>query len=128
MPTSAGRPTGALLVVALTVAALLPFLGKPFHIDDPLFLWSAQQIRRDPFDFYGMPVNWYGVEQPLHAVTKNPPLTPYAIAAASRILGFGERALHAAFLVPAGAAVAGTWWLAARLAAPPTLAALALLA
>jgi hypothetical protein len=26
----------------LTVAALAPFLAKPFNIDDPLFVWAAQ--------------------------------------------------------------------------------------
>jgi len=122
-----GRPTGALLILVLTVTALLPFLQKPFHVDDPLFLWSAEQIVREPLDFYGTPVNWYGMEQPLHEVTKNPPLVPFAIAAASRLVGFSEAALHAVFLAPAAAATLGTWFLAARLGAPPTLAALTLL-
>src|SRR5262245_30375884 len=122
-----GRPTGALLVLLLTVTALLPFLRKPFHVDDPLFLWAAAQIVREPLDFYGTHVNWYGTEQPLHEITKNPPLVPYAIGAASRLVGFSEPGLHAAFLAPAAAATLGTWFLALRLGAPPTLAALTLL-
>jgi len=127
LTSRAGGPSGALWIAALTVVALLPFLGKPFHVDDPLFLWSAAQIVREPLDFYGAPVNWYGMEQPLHAITKNPPLVSYAIAAVSRWVGFSELGLHAAFLVPAAAATLGTGFLAARLGAPPTLAALSLL-
>jgi len=33
-----------LLLIAITIAALAPFLNKAFHVDDPLFLWIAQQI------------------------------------------------------------------------------------
>ena len=117
-----------MLVLALTVAALLPFVDKPFHVDDPLFIWSAEQIRSEPLNFYGTSVNWIGIKQPLSTITKNPPLVCYAIAAVSSLVGLGERALHLAFLVPAVAATLGTWFLAARLGAPPTLAALALLA
>jgi hypothetical protein len=107
---------------------LLPFLAKPFHMDDPLFLWSAEQIARDPLDFYGTTVNWYGNAQPLSAITKNPPLVPYAIAGVTRLAPPTERVLHAAFLLPAIAATVGTACLAARLAAPPALAALVVLA
>jgi len=125
---NARAASGALGIAALTAAALLPFLNKPFNIDDPLFLWSARQITHAPLDFYGALVNWYGFDQPLHAVVNNPPLVAYAIAAASRLVGFSEPALHAAFLVPAAAASVGTACLAARLGAPPVLAALLLLA
>jgi hypothetical protein len=106
---------------------LLPFLAKPFHMDDPLFLWSAEQIAREPVDFYGTTVNWYGVAQPLSVITKNPPLVPYSIAVVSRLAPPTERVLHAAFLLPAIAATVGTACLAARLAAPPTLAGLVVL-
>ena len=48
----------------LVIGCLLllgPFLGKAVHVDDPLFVWAAQQICRHPLDFYGFSVNWYGV-------------------------------------------------------------------
>src|SRR4030095_11556044 len=41
------------LLGALTLAALLPFLNKAYDIDDPLFLWMGQQIMRHPLDPYG---------------------------------------------------------------------------
>jgi hypothetical protein len=36
-----------------TRAALLPFLAKPFNIDDPLFIWTAHQIQSHPANPYG---------------------------------------------------------------------------
>jgi hypothetical protein len=53
----------AILVVTCLVC-LVPFLGKPAHIDDPLFIWTAQQIQRHPLDFFGFSVNWYGTSAP----------------------------------------------------------------
>ena len=44
-------------VTIAVVAVLAPFLNKAFHIDDPLFLWMAQQIAHHPGDPYGFAVN-----------------------------------------------------------------------
>ncbi len=37
-----GSNREALFAVLVTVACLLPFIGKAFHIDDPMFLWAAE--------------------------------------------------------------------------------------
>jgi 4-amino-4-deoxy-L-arabinose transferase-like glycosyltransferase len=116
-----------LLLTLLVLAALGPFLGKPFNIDDPLFLWVARHIHSHPANPYGFNLNWYGWESPMWEVTKNPPLAAYYLAAAAAILGWSEVALHAAFLVPAVAAILGTYRLAHRLCPRPVLAALATL-
>jgi 4-amino-4-deoxy-L-arabinose transferase-like glycosyltransferase len=127
--TSAGQPRReALLVATLTVVLLLPFVGKAFHVDDPLFLWTAKQIRSHPLDFYGFRVNWYGTEQPMSEVTKNPPLGAFFLAAASSVGGWSEAALHLAFLLPAVAAALGTLRLARRLSSQPVVATLAAIA
>jgi len=125
-PSFRGHGAIALLAV-LTALFLLPFVGKAFHVDDTLFLKAARQIREHPFDFYGFSVNWYGIEQPMWQVTKNPPLASYFIALVAAIAGEKEIALHVAFLVPAIAAIVGTYVLAGRLCAHPLLAALATL-
>jgi hypothetical protein len=57
-----------LLLVAIIAAALAPFLNKAFHIDDPLFIWMAQQIAKHPFDPYGFYVNWVSFRQPMTIV------------------------------------------------------------
>ena len=128
--TSASREASApgrrslVLLAALTTILLLPFAGKPFHVDDTLFLKAARQIRASPLDFYGFSVNWYGIEQPMWEVTKNPPLASYFIAFVTSIAGESELALHLAFLVFSVAAVTGTYRLARRFCAHPLLAAL----
>jgi 4-amino-4-deoxy-L-arabinose transferase-like glycosyltransferase len=113
--------------VAAALACLLPFAGKAFHIDDPLFLWAARQIQSQPGDFYGFEVNWGGHTRPMAEETKNPPLASYYIAAVARVAGWDEAPLHLAFLLPALAVLLGTCELGRRIGAPPLLAALAVL-
>ena len=43
---------------ALCALTLFPFIDKPFHMDDPMFLWTARQIQKTPLNFYGFDVNW----------------------------------------------------------------------
>lgn len=116
---------GLLLVCAVTAVLLLPFAGKAFHIDDPLFIWTARQIAEEPGDFYGFAVNWDDVEKTMAEVTQNPPLTSYYIALVASVAGWSETALHLAFLIPALALSAGAFLLARRLCDRPALAALA---
>jgi hypothetical protein len=114
----------ATLLALATLAVLLPFIGKPFNIDDPLFVWVAQHIRLHPLDPYGFNVNWYSYEMPLWALTKNPPLACYYLALVGSVFGWSEPVLHAALLLPAVAAVVGAYRLAARLCKHPLWAAL----
>src|SRR4029077_9087037 len=107
------RKTQALLVL-ITAAALAPFLNKAFHIDDPLFLWMAQQIAKHPLDPYGFDANWSSFTQPMSMVMQNPPLCSYYIAAVASILGWSEISLHAAFLFWATMSILGTLALAQR--------------
>jgi len=120
------RSVISMIVLVIVIAAcLLPFVHKAFHIDDPLFLWAARQINRDPCNFYGFDVNWADVPLPMSEVAKNPPLDSYYIALAAFVMGWGEIALHAAFFVPALAAVIGTYFLAGELCSLPLISALA---
>src|SRR5215510_1794322 len=117
----------AFIAAIAVIAVLVPFLNKAFHIDDPLFLWMAQQISVNPADPYGFAVNWYTTSQPMFSIMQNPPLTSYYMALMASFLGWSEPAMHGAFLVPAVAAVLGTFLLARRLCNSPLLAALLLL-
>jgi hypothetical protein len=109
------------------LAALVPFLAKPFNIDDPLFIWTARQIHAHPGNPYGFDVNWYGTAEPMWGVTENPPLASYYLALAAGIFGWSEIALHFAFMLPAVAAILGTYQLARRFCDQPMLAAVATL-
>src|SRR5436190_12967367 len=79
---SAGMPakSAVIFLSVLLLAPLLVFLKRPFHIDDPLFIWVARHIQTDPLNPYGFAVNWYGFSMPMSEVTKNPPLASYYIA------------------------------------------------
>src|SRR5215472_10896446 len=111
----------------VTLACLLPFTAKAFNIDDPLFLWTAQQITHHPADPYGFDLVWYTIQMHMWAVTKNPPLASYYAALIGSFAGFSERAMHLAFLVPALALIAGTYQLARHFTTHPIVAATATL-
>jgi 4-amino-4-deoxy-L-arabinose transferase-like glycosyltransferase len=105
-----------LVLVAITVATLAPFLNKAFHVDDPLFIWMARQIVRHPLDPYGFAINWSTFPQPAFERMQNPPLCSYYIALVGRIFGWNEPALHSAFLLWPVMAAIGTFEIARRLA------------
>ncbi len=109
------------------LACLVPFSGKPFNIDDTLFVYEARQITQHPLDPFGFKVNWYLDAIPMAYETRNPPLASYYSAAAAVFVGWSERALHLAFLLPALATIWGTYRLAQRLTDSPLLAAVATL-
>src|SRR4030095_1660681 len=58
---------------------------------------------------------------------QNPPLSSYYMALVANFLGWSEPVMHGAFLIPAIAAILGTFFLAWRLCNSPLLAALLLL-
>lgn len=112
------------ILVIVTLGILVPFISKPFNMDDPLFLWTAAQIRIHPLDPFGFNVNWYGTESPMWTVTQNPPLTSYYIALVTKLFNWSETTLHGAFLAPAIAVVLGTYRLAANVCRKPFIATL----
>ncbi len=116
-----------LLLAAAVLACLVPFSGKPFNIDDTLFVYEARQIAQHPLDPFGFKVNWFIDAIPMAYETRNPPLASYYSAAAAVFVGWSERALHLAFLLPALATVLGTYRLAQRLTNSSLLAAAATL-
>jgi len=111
-----------LILIAATVACLLPFIAKPFNIDDPLFVWTAKQIVQHPADPYGFSIVWYDSAMPMSTVTKNPPLASYYGAVVGPWTHWSEVALHIAFLIPAVITVVATYELACEMTGLPLLA------
>jgi hypothetical protein len=122
-----GKFMAVLTLTALAVGCLVPFLSKPFHVDDPLFVWCARHVVSHQVDFYGFNLNWQGRLESMAAITQNPPLAAYYLAFFGRFLGWSEVALHAACLLPAVAVILGTFWLTKRFCAQPLAAALGVL-
>src|SRR5262245_16014098 len=110
------------LLILITLGALIPFLGKPFNMDDPLFLWTAKNIQTHPANPYNFVVNWFGTTTPMWEATKNPPLACYYQSLAGSLLGWSEFAIHGALLLPAIAAVLGTYRLARHFCQQPAFA------
>jgi 4-amino-4-deoxy-L-arabinose transferase-like glycosyltransferase len=121
----ASHPNWTLTLV--TLAVLLPFVAKPFNMDDPLFIWAAKQIQLHPANPYGFNVDWSWTTFPMWNVTENPPLTCYFIALWARIFGWSELSLHFLFLIPSTAAILGTHRLARHFCNSPMPVALATL-
>ena len=114
-------PAGA---VALTAALLAPFVGKAYHMDDSLFLAVAEQVRQHPLDPFGFEYNWYQRPEPMAAVTQNPPLGGYLLAAVRIAAGPGELAAHLCMLAITAGCAAVAYAIARRLCGYPTLAVL----
>lgn len=112
------------LLTSAVVLALVPFIAKPFHIDDPLFVWIGRHIQSHPADPYGFSLNWYTYDLPVSFITKNPPLACYYLCLVGSLLGWSEAALHTGFLLSAIAAILGTYRLASGFCGRPIHAAL----
>ena len=114
-----------LITIALfTLLALGPFIDKAVHIDDPLFVWTAQQILKYPGNFAGFEVNWYGTMKPMFAINMNPPAQSYFLAVVMAVFGEHEIPMHAAMLLVSFAAAAGIFQLARLWCERPLAAAL----
>lgn len=113
-----------LILIAVLVVSLVPFLDKAVSIDDPLFLWSAKWIQAHPGDFYGSSVNWFGVERSMTVSNYNPPLTSYLQAGIGTLFGWNEIALHSVFALIAIFGALGVYELARLWSERPLLAAL----
>lgn len=114
-----------LFLLAVTTAMLLPFLGKAFHVDDPLYLWTARQIQSQPLDFYGFVITWDQRTRPMHEEMQNPPLFAYYLAAVAACFGWNEVGIHLSLLPVSLLAAWGTYELSSRFCARPLLASLA---
>ncbi|MBE9541769.1 MAG: glycosyltransferase family 39 protein [Proteobacteria bacterium] len=101
-----------LIIPLITLACLLPFANKAFHIDDPIFIWVARHIFTNPVDFYGFTANWYGLEEPMSSILINPPGLSYYIALTAAITGWSELSLHLSLFIPAIGMSYGTYCLA----------------
>src|SRR5262245_55228141 len=74
---SAAQWVGLFVIV---FASTVPFLGKAFHIDDPLYLAVARQILNRPWDPYGGEIIWERSSESLFDADFNPPLWSYVLA------------------------------------------------
>jgi hypothetical protein len=109
------------ILCAAALVLLLPFLNKPLHLDDPMYVWAARQIRAHPLDFYGFRINWEGQTVPMAEQMINPPLFPYYLAAVTHVLGWSEIGLHLAVLPLSLGVLIGVYFLSRHFVRFPLL-------
>lgn len=110
-----------LILLLISLVCLVPFVNKAFHIDDPTFIGMAKHIQSNPLDYFG----YYMQFSP--PVITNPPLVAYFIAIPGYFFGYSEISIHSAFMLPAFAAIVGTYLLARDLCTKPFIATFAAL-
>lgn len=95
-----GQRRHRVILALVVLGLLLPFLGKPFHIDDPVFLAIAHQILAHPLDPYGFDFYWFDAPRRMWDLDPlNPPGMGYLLAPLIALFGDQEFPLHAVFLV-----------------------------
>ncbi len=62
-----------LIGILLALALVLPFLGKPVHIDDANFLVLAEGAAQDAWRPHALEINWQGQTERAFDVLSNPP-------------------------------------------------------
>lgn len=121
---AASNTTAACAAFLVPVLLLLPFAGKAFHIDDPVYVWMARHIVEHPLDPYGISVFWTEATQPMYLANQNPPGIAYWLALVGSLFGFSETALHVSTALLSGFASLGTYVLAREFCDRPLTATL----
>jgi len=110
------------VIGVVLVACLGPFINKAIHVDDALFVWTAEWIQGHPLDFFGGTVNWGMSAVPMWVANCNPPAMSYFLAGVAALFGWNEIVLHLAGLVVAFTAASGIYSLAKIWCERPLLA------
>jgi 4-amino-4-deoxy-L-arabinose transferase-like glycosyltransferase len=111
------------LLILLTVALHLPFIGQAFHLDDAQYLDVARNVGQNPLFPMDLPSVFEGHHQDLWGHT-HPPLNAYIIAGLNSLRGGppSEKFLHALFLFFPVLLTVSFYFLARRFAADPLIA------
>lgn len=104
----------ALPAVLVSVAVLVPFLGKAFTIDDPLFMLQAQRALDAPFHSSGFEFAWDGRTTRFSQIQANGPVMAWLLIPAV-LAGGSEVVAHLVSLVALCVALFATASLALRL-------------
>ncbi len=84
-------------IVVLAIA--VPFLNKPYHIDDTVVLIVTQKILETPLDPFQGVINWFGYNAPVWEITTNPPFLSYYLAPFAALSDYSEIALHSGMML-----------------------------
>lgn len=88
-----------LIVVALTLLVTLPFVFRPFHMDDAGFLELARARQQQPVEMVLSDYTFFGQENEAFLDTHPPLVSTYLTLLIDMAGGESETALHLGFLV-----------------------------
>ena len=116
------------ILILFILLQLLPFINKPFHVDDPFYIKMAEQIINDPLRPYSFSINWSGEMRNVWSYMEAtfPPLIPSYISLIIKLFGKCEFMLHLMFLIFPLSAGISMFFISKRFKAPPLISALLL--
>jgi len=111
-----------IVISALFLGIMLPFLGKPVHIDDGFYLEITKAVVHDPCRPYSFMINWGDEGIPASGFGDyNPPLFSYFLAPVWAAWGASELPLHLVALLFAFSAVLSFYFLCSELGIKPLI-------
>lgn len=115
-----------LVLAAVVSGLLLPFINKPFNVDDPFYLKAAEQFAKDPLRPYSYSINWSGELRDAWQKTEAtfPPLVTAYTALVVKVFGEKEWALHLCFMIFPLAAALAMYFIAKKYTTKPLFPAL----
>src|SRR5690348_3110929 len=87
-PKKPGSWSVIVLLAAACLVCWLPWADKALTADEPLVVWIAQQVEKDPGDCFGFDVNWFMTPRPVVLATTDPPLASYYLALFGAVFGW----------------------------------------
>lgn len=118
---------GILLVIAFTLMVTVPFIGRPFHMDDASFIELARARQSEPLETVLKDYTFFG-QQNEYFLDTHPPLIPSYVALLIKVAGESETVMHLAFLIFPLIAATSMYYLARKYTRNALLAALLLIA
>lgn len=119
--------TEILIAVAFALLVTLPFVGRPFHMDDATFIELARARQTDALETVLEDYTFFGQENEYFLDT-HPPLVPSFVALVIWISGESEIVMHMAFLIFPIIAALAMYFLARKYTGHALLASLMLVA
>ncbi|MHB9111586.1 MAG: ArnT family glycosyltransferase [Thermoleophilia bacterium] len=90
--------TEILTVIVVTLLMTLPFIARPFHMDDATFIELARARQSSPLETVLVDYTFFGQEND-HFLDTHPPFIPSYVALLIWIAGESEIVMHLAFLI-----------------------------
>jgi len=90
--------TEVLIVIVFTLLLTVPFVARPFHMDDANFIELARARQTEPLETVLSDYTFFG-QQNEYFLDTHPPLIPSYVALLIKAAGESETVMHLAFLI-----------------------------